>query len=374
MFALIRSIMMYRSASSPSDLGRSNCIFSTETFFSEVSYPWAKMASLENTKSLYHTIEVIDTQRDDHGKCLLLNNEVQFCSAEDAEYHELLVHFGVQYLPGATPKRVVIIGGGDCMVLREILKYRGVEKVYVLELDEMVTRVCEKHFGVNAHRGDNRVVWMYGKIVDSLKKLLDGDIAPDSKPQFDYIIVDTTETTPHNSEIDNLAFYDSLLGLMNMSTVLVKNGDMCTSFLRKIFANTLTYGYDSKMHVKRCSFTLAGVTNFRETTISTDVWYGHGIATQVYTPDKHYKYVPWIETYRQNPLDSEPVFPNKSISKSVTNKDIHPQYDFPKEIMRYERSSTQMDEAHTNTNTTTQDGTIVVVTDRVLERSRSASS
>ena len=70
---------------------------------------------------------------------LYLNNNLQFSSHDEYRYHEALVHPGLASLPGA--KRVLVLGGGDGLAVREILKYPQVEAVTVVDLDPAMTRL-----------------------------------------------------------------------------------------------------------------------------------------------------------------------------------------------------------------------------------------
>lgn len=70
---------------------------------------------------------------------LFLNNNLQFSSRDEYRYHEALVHPGLATLPGAL--RVLVLGGGDGLAVREILKYPQVESVTLVDLDPAMTRL-----------------------------------------------------------------------------------------------------------------------------------------------------------------------------------------------------------------------------------------
>lgn len=299
------------------DLGREG--------FAELAFPWLRVETLENVRSLYHTIEVIDTKRQDLGKCMLLNDEVQFCSAEEAMYHELIVHFGVQYLADAKPTSVLIIGGGDCLVLREVRKYADI-RVEVLELDDMVTRVSEKHFGADRFAKNDKVKWTFGNLRQQVKKLLD------ASRRYDFIIVDTTETTDHNAETDTKSFFEDVRTLLAKDGVLVKNGDNCDSIMRNVFAYTLVYGYNSKTHDARYSFVLGAAFDFKQRIVTTGKWFGHGVKTTSYNPDKHFEHVRWADTYKQSVIESI-----VTVTPSVTAQ--APEYKQPVEYKAYSSDS-----------------------------------
>ena len=70
---------------------------------------------------------------------LFLSSHLQFSSKDEYRYHEALVHPAMQWL--ASPRRVLILGGGDGLALREILKYQSVESVTLVDLDPEMTRL-----------------------------------------------------------------------------------------------------------------------------------------------------------------------------------------------------------------------------------------
>ncbi|MGE4331287.1 polyamine aminopropyltransferase [Diaphorobacter sp.] len=73
------------------------------------------------------------------GHRLYLNGNLQFAQQDEYRYHEALVH-PVMAAHGA-PKRVAVLGGGDGMAVREVLKYPSVESVTLVELDPEMTRI-----------------------------------------------------------------------------------------------------------------------------------------------------------------------------------------------------------------------------------------
>lgn len=74
------------------------------------------------------------------GYALFLNGNLQFNSFDEYRYHEALVHPGFAAFAGE-PKRVLVLGGGDGLALREVLKYKSVEHVTLVDLDPEMTRV-----------------------------------------------------------------------------------------------------------------------------------------------------------------------------------------------------------------------------------------
>jgi spermidine synthase len=76
------------------------------------------------------------------GLRLFLNGNLQFAQRDEYRYHEALVHpVMAAFAEGGAPKKVAVLGGGDGMAVREILKYPGVESVTLVELDPAMTKL-----------------------------------------------------------------------------------------------------------------------------------------------------------------------------------------------------------------------------------------
>jgi spermidine synthase len=89
------------------------------------------------------------------GLRLFLNGNLQFAQRDEYRYHEALVHpVMAAFAQGGAPKKVAILGGGDGMAAREILKYPGVESVTLVELDPAMTDLFTREpmlTALNAH-------------------------------------------------------------------------------------------------------------------------------------------------------------------------------------------------------------------------------
>ena len=77
--------------------------------------------------------------KDRAGFQLFLNGNLQFSSADEYRYHEALVHPALSSV--ATPKRVLILGGGDGLAAREVLRYPSVEHITLVDLDPAMTKL-----------------------------------------------------------------------------------------------------------------------------------------------------------------------------------------------------------------------------------------
>ncbi|CAF3734750.1 unnamed protein product [Rotaria sp. Silwood1] len=79
-----------------------------------------------------------------HGNVLVLDNRIQCTERDEFAYQEMLAFLPLLAHPN--PKRVLIIGGGDGGVLREVIKHPKVEEVVLCEIDQDVIDVSKKYF------------------------------------------------------------------------------------------------------------------------------------------------------------------------------------------------------------------------------------
>ena len=97
---------------------------------------------LLSKQSKYQSIEVHQTKF--YGKMLVLDGVIQLTERDADSYNEMMAH--VPMFQHANPKRILVIGGGDGYVLKEVLKHPSVERVDHVDLDGDVIETCEKHF------------------------------------------------------------------------------------------------------------------------------------------------------------------------------------------------------------------------------------
>jgi len=97
---------------------------------------------LFSKQSKYQSIEVHQTKH--FGKLLLLDGVIQLTERDADSYNEMMAHIPMFQHPN--PKRVLVIGGGDGYVLKEVLKHPSVVHVDHVDLDEDVISTCEQHF------------------------------------------------------------------------------------------------------------------------------------------------------------------------------------------------------------------------------------
>ena len=132
-------------------------------------------------KSKYQEIQVVESHY--FGKMLILDGVVQFTEKNEFFYHEMLTH--PVMFAHKNPQNVLIIGGGDGGILREVLKHKSVKKAVLVDIDKDVVEVSKKFFPTVACSMDDPRAIILNE--DGFKYI------QDYKNEFDVIIVDSTD-------------------------------------------------------------------------------------------------------------------------------------------------------------------------------------
>jgi spermidine synthase len=169
---------------------------------------------LDEVQSPFQKIEIFETT--DWGNLMLIDGAVMLTTRDNFLYHEMMSH--PVLFTHSNPKRVVIIGGGDCGTLREVLKHKEVESAVQCDIDEQVTRMAEKYFPeLCDSNADPRAHLMWDDGIKYMKEL-----APDS---VDIVIVDSTDPVGPAEGLFNEAFYVSCLKALRPGGMLVQQSE-----------------------------------------------------------------------------------------------------------------------------------------------------
>ena len=149
---------------------------------------------------------------------LYLNSNLQFSSLDEYRYHEALVHPVMSALKSR--RRILIIGGGDGLALREILKYDEVETVTMVDLDPAMTKLFSSNPMLTAL---NHSALLSPKLTvlnrDAFLWLREQDAAA---PKYDAVFIDLPD--PSNFSIGklySLSFYRQLKGVLGPDSLVV---------------------------------------------------------------------------------------------------------------------------------------------------------
>ncbi|KAM5566744.1 hypothetical protein ABKV19_015069 [Rosa sericea] len=177
-------------------------------WFSEISPMWPGEAHslkiekiLFQGKSDYQNVMVF--QSSTYGKVLVLDGVIQLTERDECAYQEMITHLPLCSIPN--PKKVLVIGGGDGGVLREVARHSSVEQIDICEIDKMVVDVSKQFFPrVAIGYEDPRVTLNVG----------DGT--------YDAIIVDSSDPIGPAQELFEKPFFQSV------ANALRPGGVVCT--------------------------------------------------------------------------------------------------------------------------------------------------
>ena len=146
---------------------------------------------------------------------LFLNGNLQFSSADEYRYHEALIHPGLSRLNH--PEKVLVLGGGDGMAVREILKYPTLKSITLVDLDKAMTDLFQSN---------TTLTWLNNNSLASGKvKVINTDAfvwIRESKEHFDFIVVDFPDPSNYSlGKLYTVSFYRELQRLLNTTGCLV---------------------------------------------------------------------------------------------------------------------------------------------------------
>ena len=207
--------------------------------------------SLEVTEKLhsettpFQTIDIYQTTN--YGRLMVIDGFIMLTQKDNFLYHEMMTHPVLFTHPH--PERVLIIGGGDCGTLKEVLRHPTVKTVEQIEIDERVTRLSEQFFPeLCSANQDSRASLRF---IDGIKWVNDADA-----DSYDVIIVDSTDPIGPAEGLFNQAFYQQCHRVLGEKGILVQQSESPIShisLLRSMRKAMSDAGF-STVHTLRHSF------------------------------------------------------------------------------------------------------------------------
>ncbi|CAB3405616.1 unnamed protein product [Caenorhabditis bovis] len=195
----------------------------------EMGGAWPGQAfSLQVKKVLFHEKskyqDVLVFESVSHGNVLVLDGVIQVTERDEFSYQEMLAHLPLFAHPN--PKKVLIIGGGDGGILREVLKHKQVEKVTMCEIDEMVIEVSKKYLlGMSCSFSDPKLDLYCGDGFEFLKNHTN---------EYDVIITDSSDPVGPAESLFSKSYYELLHDALNSDGILSSQGESCWLHLNLI--------------------------------------------------------------------------------------------------------------------------------------------
>ena len=219
----------------------------------QAAYGYECSEKLTEVKSPFQTIEVYQTKG--MGRMMVIDGCVMLSQRDNFLYHEMMTHPVLFTHPN--PKRVVIIGGGDCGTMKEVLRHTGVEAVTQIDIDEKVTRLSEEYFPeLCESNNDPRAELCFE---DGIKWMADADAG-----SIDVVIVDSTDPIGPAVGLFNEAFYRSCFNALKDDGLLVQQSEAPFVDIELIKA--------MKKAMKMAGFNHQNLINFPQPVYPTGWW------------------------------------------------------------------------------------------------------
>jgi spermidine synthase len=185
----------------------------------EAMWPGQKMCIeideiLEEGRSKFQDILVFKSKT--YGIVLVLDGVIQYTERDEMSYQEMITHLPIFAHPN--PRKVLIVGGGDGGVLREVAKHKDIEVIHMCEIDEQVCEVSKKYSSTTLANSfnDPRLTLM----IDDAAKYLSEE---GSKQQYDVIICDSSDPVGPAEVLFEAPFFKSMNNALNPN-----GGVLCT--------------------------------------------------------------------------------------------------------------------------------------------------
>ena len=164
---------------------------------------------LYHTTSEYQTISVYDSE--EFGRFFTLDGVMMLTEKDEFIYHEMMTHVPMAANPKI--KNILVIGGGDGGVLRELSKYNQIEHIDLVEIDEQVVEICRKYFPGIACGSDNPKVQIH--YTDGLRFIRN------IENKYDLIIVDSTDPSGPGEVLFTKEFYGNCYKALTDDGIMV---------------------------------------------------------------------------------------------------------------------------------------------------------
>lgn len=185
-----------------------------DLWFSENHTPNVKLSikvdrQLFSAQSEFQRIDIFESK--EFGRFLTLDGFMMLTEKDEFIYHEMITHVPMAVHPN--PKKILVIGAGDGGVIRELVQYKTIEHIDLVEIDEMVIDVAKKYLPQTASKLDDSRVHIH--IEDGLKYIRS------CENEYDLIIVDSTDPFGPGEGLFTREFYGSCYKALKEDGIMV---------------------------------------------------------------------------------------------------------------------------------------------------------
>ena len=168
---------------------------------------------LYSVESEFQRIDILESV--DLGKVLVADGDLMLAEKDEFIYHEMISHIPMAVHPNV--KKILVIGGGDGGVVRELIKYDTVEKIDVVEIDQLLVEVCRKYLPQIAGSLNDKRVSIYNE--DGLRFIRS------KTDEYDLIIIDSPNPFGPGEGLFTKEFYGNCYNALHFDVIMINQNE-----------------------------------------------------------------------------------------------------------------------------------------------------
>lgn len=240
--------------------------------------------TLHTEQTEFQDLAMIDTV--EFGRMLVLDGCVMTTIRDEFVYHEMIAHVALSAHPN--PKRVLVVGGGDGGVLREIIKHSTIEKAVLAEIDGRVIAVSKQFLPEIACALDDPRVDV--RVIDGIAHVQEN---PDT---YDVIIVDSTDPIGPAVGLFAREFYQSIAKALKPDGIFVAQTEspfFNAELIRRVQEDVSSIFKTTRLYLASIPTYPSGLWSFTigskqyDPTVIADQARTGSLQTKYYTPELH---------------------------------------------------------------------------------------
>ncbi len=228
---------------------------------------------LHSEQSEFQKIDVFDSI--EFGKFLTLDGFLQFTERDGFIYHEMITHVPMATHPN--PENILVVGAGNGGVIRELLKYKSVKNIDMVEIDRRIVDVCRRYMSLTAASFEDERVNV--TFQNGLK------FVRNCEAKYDVIVVDTTDPFGPGEALFTKEFYGSCYKALKEDGIMVNQHE---SPFYTDDANVMKRAHNRIVK----TFPISKVYQAHIPTYPSGHWL-FGFASKKYHPIQDMKVMPW---------------------------------------------------------------------------------
>ncbi len=246
----------------------------TEKWSEETRFSIKVKEQIHSEKSEFQEIQFFKSN--EYGTFFTLDGYMMVNEKDEFIYHDMITHVPLATNPNI--KNVLVIGGGDGGTVRELTRYKHIEKIDMVEIDERVVRLSQKYLPLTANKLEDKRVTLYFE--DGLKFVEECESG-----KYDLILVDSTDPISVGEGLFTEGFYNNCFRVLTDEGILVNQHE---SPYYEVFREEMKKAHNKINKI----FPIAEVYQFHIPTYASGHWL-FGFASKKYHPIKDHKRDEW---------------------------------------------------------------------------------